>query len=64
MKTRFSQVKTSHTVTEDIARISNKFICEVCGKKQRIQIYQLMKLAITSIVRRMGEYHLRCYHHD
>ena len=30
-------------------------------KKQRIQTHQLMKLAITSIVRRTGEYHLRFY---
>ena len=33
MKTRCSQVWTSRTVTEDIARISEKIICEVYGKK-------------------------------
>ena len=58
-----SQLGTSRTVTEDIKRILNKFICEMYGKKQRIQIYQLMKLGITSTVIGMEEYHLRCYHH-
>ena len=57
-----SQVGTFCTVTEDIAHISEKLICEVCGKN-KIQICQLVKLAIISIVRRMGEYHLRCCSH-
>ena len=32
-------------------------------KKQRIQIYQLMKLGITSTVTGAGDYNLQCYHH-
>ena len=66
MKTTFTVLDkfgTFRTVTEDIARISEKFICKVCGKKQQRQTWQLMKLAETSIVRRMGEYHLGCYRH-
>ena len=59
----FSQVGTSRTVTENIERILEKFICEVYGKKQRMQIYQLMKLGITSTVIGTEEYHLQCYHH-
>ena len=55
----FSQVGTFHTVTEGIARISGKLVGEVCGKKQQLQICQLIKLATTSILRKMGEYHLR-----
>ena len=59
----FSQVGTFHTVTEGIARISGELVGEVCGKKQQLQICQLIKLAVTSIVRKTGEYHLRCYCH-
>ena len=54
---RFSQVGTSHTVTEDIARILENFVCEMYGKKQWMQIYQLMKLGVTSTVIGVGEYH-------
>ena len=57
-----SQVGTFRTVTEDIERILEKFICEMYGKKQRIQIYKLMKLGKTSTVIGTEEYHLRCYH--
>ena len=57
----FSQVGTFRTVTKDSTRISEELICEVCGKKKHIQSCQLIKLAITSIVRRTGEYHLGCY---
>ena len=50
-------------MTEDILRILEKFVCEMYGKKQRMHIYQLMKLGITSIVIGTGEYHLLCCHH-
>ena len=59
----FSQVGRSRTVTEEIVRILEKFVCEMYGEKQWIQIYLLLKLGITSTVIWRREYHWRCYHH-
>ena len=54
----FSQVRTFRTVN---SFNYTSFVKRV--EKNNIKIYQSMKLAITSIVRRTGEYHLRCYRH-
>ena len=59
----FSQIGTSRTVTEDIVRILEKFVCEMYGKKVTDTNLSINEVNITSTVIETEEYFLRCYHH-